>query len=218
MRNIKSLGLYKKEYKLENDKLLKKLIEIPFLYYDNNNIIEDIFDEFINNNNSNKVYIQLLNNFKTYFIKEWTNYFIDGHLNYNLITKIQRSNSFIENYNKRINSNLRPFLNKKGYTHLPWPLFIGFIKDEEDYFKKLVINLLKSTKICNRKIVIKNKIRNINDIYNSKIKFFIYDRYSCRLDCFFAIFFFNIMHAINILDHSYNNTNNIDNIIKFVNI
>ena len=53
---------------------------------------------------------------------------------------------------------------------------------------------------------------------NSKIKFFIYDRYSCRLDCFFAIFFFNIMHAINILDHSYNNTNNIDNIIKFVNI
>ena len=35
MRNIKSLGLYKKEYKLENDKLLKKLIEISFLYYDN---------------------------------------------------------------------------------------------------------------------------------------------------------------------------------------
>ena len=52
MRNIKSLGLYKKGYKLESDKLLKKLIEIPFLYYDNNNIIEDIFDEFINNNNS----------------------------------------------------------------------------------------------------------------------------------------------------------------------
>ena len=49
---------------------------------------------------------------------------------------------------------------------------------------------------------------------NSKIKFFIYDRYSCRLDCFFAIFFFNIMHAFNILDQSYNNTNNIDNIIK----
>ena len=88
MRNIKSFGLYKKEYKLESDKLLKKLIEIPFLYYDNNNIIEDIFDEFINNNNSNKVYIQLLNNFKTYFIKEWTNYFIDGYLNCNLITKI----------------------------------------------------------------------------------------------------------------------------------
>ena len=128
-----------------------------------NNIIEDIFDEFINNNNSNKVYIQLLNNFKTYFIKEWTNYFIDGHLNYNLITKIQRSNSFIENYNKKINSNLRPFLNKKGYTHLTWPLFISFIKDEEDYFKKLVINLLKNTKICNRKIVIKNKILNINE-------------------------------------------------------
>ena len=151
MRNIKSLGLYKKEYKLENDKLLKKLIEIPFLYYDNNNIIEDIFDEFINNNNSNKVYIQLLNNFKTYFIKEWTNYFIDGHLNYNLITKIQRSNSFIENYNKRINGDLRACLNKKGYTYLPWPLFISFIKDEEDYFKKLVINLLKNTKIRNRK-------------------------------------------------------------------
>ena len=39
MRNLKTYGLYRKEYKNISDELLKKLIEIPFIYDNNNDII-----------------------------------------------------------------------------------------------------------------------------------------------------------------------------------
>ena len=73
------------------------------------------------------------------------------------ITKIQRSNIFIENYNKYINDSLRHLSIKKekGKTNLSWPLFIGFIIYEEDKLKNEIINKLNNRIInINKKILI----------------------------------------------------------------
>jgi len=96
---------------------------------------------------------------------------------------------------------------------LPWPLFISFIWEEENFFKNFIINLLNTNNIYQRKyrtIKIQNRYKNISKLY-----FFKYDKYSYRIDSFFAIFYFNILKNIQNLDKStYNYTDTIDNIIQ----
>ena len=41
-------------------------------------------------------------NFKNYFYNQWNIYIKKNILNYSVASKEERSNSFIENYNKRI--------------------------------------------------------------------------------------------------------------------
>ena len=47
-----------------------------------------------------------INKFKNYFYKQWENIIKSGILNYAYASVQQRSNSFIENYNRRIKTEL----------------------------------------------------------------------------------------------------------------
>lgn len=49
-----------------------------------------------------------------YFNTPWKKYLSNSILNYKLITKIQLSNSFIENFSRHIRDELNPYLNRKG--------------------------------------------------------------------------------------------------------
>ena len=53
-------------------------------------------------------------------------------LNYSYLPKKFRSNSYIENYNRRIKLKLSKYLFGKSKTKISWPLFIFFIRNEEE--------------------------------------------------------------------------------------
>ena len=73
---------------------------------------------------------------KTY----WLPYFVNGMLNYHYLNKEQRSNSYIENYNRRIKLKLSKFLYGKNKCKITWPLFLYFIKNEEEEYRKDIYN------------------------------------------------------------------------------
>ena len=78
-------------------------------------------------------------------------------LDYSIITKSQRSNSYIENYNRRIKLKLSKFLFGKNKTKISWPLFIYFITNEEDENKKEIFKLDNSVHIKEGKPININK-------------------------------------------------------------
>ena len=90
-------------------------------------------------------------------------------LDYSLITKSQRSNSYIENYNRRIKLKLSKFLFGKNKYKISWPLFLYFITHEEDETKKENYNIENSTEIkyVNMNFNDKNDINTINENDNS---------------------------------------------------
>ena len=53
-------------------------------------------------------------------------------LNYHLLSKEQRSNSYIENYNRKIKLKLSKYLYRMNKCKISWPLFLYFIKQEEE--------------------------------------------------------------------------------------
>lgn len=102
---MSKLGLFAKGKKEIFYELFKNLSSIPFNINDNYEVINDIFSEFknsLNKDNEELVNLNLLNKLEKYFNKTWKKYFENNSLNYIYINKIQRSNSYIENYNKRI--------------------------------------------------------------------------------------------------------------------
>ena len=115
---MKKIHLFQKDIKEICDRLLKDLGTIPFKIHNNNNIINIIFDTYKAEYNYHNYY-DFYSKFKDYFIKVWNEYFIDGTLNYIILKKIQRSNSYLENYNKRIEHLMGPFLSEKGRTIIP---------------------------------------------------------------------------------------------------
>ena len=119
----------------------------------------------------------------------------NGYLYYAFITIEQRSNSFLENYNRRLIIKLSNFLYGKNKVHITWPIFIYFIKNEEKEFRlnnfnsdndfeKKNINIAKSTN--NNKLITYNI-----DKVSFKRKFLKWNTNSCRNDSFFFILFFN---------------------------
>lgn len=81
-------------------------------------------------------------------------------LNYINISKIERSNAYIENYNRRIRHELGLLLSKKNNTIISCPFFLSFIINEEDYFRnKLIENI-------NNDEEEKLKSEDINDVNN----------------------------------------------------
>ena len=69
-----------------------------------------------------------------YFKTEWEPYIRNGFLNYMWLKKEQRSNSYLENYNRRIKQKLSSFLYGKNKSRISWPLLIYFlIKEENEY-------------------------------------------------------------------------------------
>ena len=56
-------------------------------------------------------------------------------LDYTGLPKEVRSNSYIENYNRRIKLRLSKFLYGKNKCKISWPLFLYFIINEEDIYR-----------------------------------------------------------------------------------
>ena len=68
-----------------------------------------------------------------YYLKTWLKFINNGYLNYALISIEQKSNSFLENYNRRLKIKLSNFLYGKNKINITWPIFIYFKKKEKDY-------------------------------------------------------------------------------------
>ena len=81
---------------------------------------------------------------------------------YSYLPKKFRSNSYIENYNRRIKLKLSKYLFGKSKTKISWPLFIFFIRNEEEEYR------LENIKFDNS-IGIKNI--NLNNSKNTNIKY-----------------------------------------------
>ena len=125
-------------------------------------------------------------------------------LDYSLIKKSQRSNSYIENYNRKIKLKLSKYLFGKNKCKITWPLFHLFIREEESETKKEIFNLENQLpKKLNKIIKIdtnfetQNNKQNIIDNKDILIKENIFRRnwlkineYSCRHDSFFFLYCF----------------------------
>ena len=95
LRKLKKYGLYKKNFKNLSNDILKKAGELPFIIHQKPNAFNE-FIEYLSN-------IENFYSFKKYFERKWKNrVFPGGILDYNLITKAERSNSMLENYNGRL--------------------------------------------------------------------------------------------------------------------
>ena len=116
--------------------LLKNLYRLPFIFYKDNNIINTICEKYITKNKE-------FTDFVNYFKKEWFQYYEIGMLDYSNIKKDYRFNSYIENYNRRIKLKLSKYLLGKNKYKITWPLFIYFIKEEENDIKNEIINYEK---------------------------------------------------------------------------
>ena len=60
-------------------------------------------------------------------------FFNNNILNYSIIDKKYRANSYIENYNRQLKIKLSQLIYGKNKSYLSWPLFIKFIQNEEEY-------------------------------------------------------------------------------------
>ena len=143
---------------------------------------------------------------------------IFGSLNYIFLNKNQRSNSYLENYNRRIKEILGLFLTKIGRTIIPWPLFISFIRNEEEYYNKLIKDLLDSEQKYNKyKNIVTNYVP-INENDNVKKSFWLsYQDNSCRYDSFLLIFFTTIYNIFKDNNH-YIPSNNINDLLHLTDI
>ena len=63
---------------------------------------------------NDKTYKNILKKFEEYFNSTWADCIVTESLNYIYINKKQRSNSYLENYNRRIREKFGPFLIKRG--------------------------------------------------------------------------------------------------------
>ena len=86
----------------DSNNFLKEIAKIPFHYNENKIIFDNIIQSYLELYDKNKEIQNLIWNFKKYFNDTWDAFLKNKMLNYNGLKKFQRSNSYIENYNKRI--------------------------------------------------------------------------------------------------------------------
>ena len=222
-KQAKKLNLFKEDILDEANKMLEEFYKIPF-YIQNEpeNYINRIYTKY-----SDKKF-ELLNEhfheYINYFKTEWEPYIINGFLNYMWLKKEQRSNSYLENYNRRIKQKLSSFLYGKKKCRISWPLLIYFlIKEENEYRSNIYNNEMKlEYKNINFSKFIKTKtkiqkeksskiIPDENKILKNPVTFLKWSENSCRYDSFFFIYIFSIRV------HILNDINNINNpVFKFV--
>ena len=198
-RNVRAKAV---EYKLFNsfikvlfNELINELYKLPFIYQKNNNYIDILKKAFIQ---ENKVYADYFN----YFESQWIPYFINGMLDYHYLEKEQRSNSYIENYNRRIKLKLSKYLYGKNHCKVSWPLFLYFIKQEEEDYRLENYNL-EQTLIIKSENVKKLKYKNLNTVIeknnykknsdNKNRKWFKWNYNSCIYECFSLVYCFIII-------------------------
>ena len=164
------LGLYKKIDKDEVNNFLNEFYKMPFIFHDKNKILDDLKEKYSKNNSLYKDYL-------IYFENQWIQYFHNGMLNYQFLSKEQRSNSYIENYNRRIKLKLSKFLYGKNKCKITWPLFLYFIKQEEEDYRTDIYNKEKELTIKYKKIkkfkkikIIKKKLDTNNEQKDEDLK------------------------------------------------
>ena len=138
--------------------------------------------------------------------------------------KDERSNSYIENYNRIIKLKLSNYLYGKNHCRISWPLFIYFIKNEEDEYKHLY-NDLENEVVIKKITDLENKIEknksfnnknndanlkknsNIvenknNENKNNNLIWFKWTSDSCRYDSFSFLYSFIIYKNISIINRT----------------
>ena len=128
-------------------------------------------------------------------------------LNYSKLNKIGRSNSYIENYNRRIKLKLSKFLYGKNRCKIIWAIFLYFIKNEENDTKndiKQLENQIENKGKKNSKKEIhssnnkgqyeKNNLNRKKNVFQfiGNRNWLKYNNFSCRHDT--TIHFFLSMH------------------------
>ena len=143
---------------------------MPYIYNNNVNIFEKIKDKYLGQEIKKKYKINVFEEYLSYYEKFWMPYFNNGMLNYAYLQKDQRSNSYIENYNRRIKLKLSKYLYGKKHCHISWALFIYFIKNEEEDYRlnnidndSALINKVKEVKNFNKCVKILNNEENSNE-------------------------------------------------------
>ena len=149
--------------------------------------MEEIYTKFSNKKNKE---------FLDYFKNQWERYFLNNMLNYSSVNKSIRSNSYIENYNRRIKLKLSKFLYGKNKCLITWPLFLFFIINEENEYKHEIYNsetnleekfninynnYMEETNISNQL-----EVKSVNK--NNILQFLRWKNNSCRYDIFFNLF------------------------------
>ena len=137
--NKQKLKLFKEDNLNETKKILEDFYKIPFIIQnDPEKYLNDIYRKY-----SDKKFESLNENFSVYidyFKNEWESYIRNGFLNYMWLKKEQRSNSYLENYNRRIKQKLSSFLYGKNKCRISWPLLIYFLIKEENEYRSNIYN------------------------------------------------------------------------------
>ena len=106
--------------------MLKEYFELPYSF--ENDLI--ILDTLCNK------YNEYCPSFVNYFRNQWIKYFTNGCLVYNNLKVKFRSNSYIDNYNRIIKLKLSKFLHGKSKTKISWPIFLYFILEEQEEYRR----------------------------------------------------------------------------------
>ena len=198
IKRLRILGLYKNKYKENSDYILKLCGELPFkIHYDNN-----AFNNCLTEINKYKGFSE----FSLYFEEEWSKYIkINEILDYHRASKSFRSNSFIENYNRRVKEILgkyyllinNVFINLGVKKLKQWPTLISFFKNENEWFKQNLSFIENKNNSKNFNNI--NRYDNIKDNNNQKKKYFFFCNkfYSCWVDCYLFFVFYLLYPEIN---------------------
>ena len=205
---------FKKIYHDNKEKdpiILKDIFNLPFQFKDHN--ITN-FDSLCNK--YNEEYELFLN----YFKNQWYIYFKNGMLNYSYIKKKYRSNSYIEYYNKIVKLKLSKYLFGKSKSKISWPLFLYFIRNEEEEYRKELIKYDNSiekkleSNIEENNNINKNEKLNIPPIMKENRKWLKFNQFSCRYDSFFLFYTFII--KLHYFKHNINLNHNIPELYDLI--
>ena len=176
--------------------MLKEFYKLPFTFQNNKNILDLTCKKYENNYEA----------FVKYFKQQWIKFFRNNILNYTHINKNYRSNSYIENYNRRIKLKLSKYLYGKSKTKISWPLFNYFIIQEEEDFRNEYHIMENSIEPQENENVISdsndNEIfdrDNIDNIQKNR-KWLKLHNYSCRYNVFMLLFTYTIKLYLNLDD------------------
>ena len=113
--------------------------------------------------------------------------------------KKYRANSYIENYNRQLKIKLSQLIYGKDKSYLSWPLFIKFIQNEEEEYRRnngdlensiIKKNIIKDIKYNNSTKCPNIKFENKIILRNNLRKWLKYDSFSCRFDSFSVVYSF----------------------------
>ena len=205
------LGLFSDDNFPFFNELFKELSALPFNINENYNLIEYIFKSFKTKLNSNKekhLQLKCLLKFEKYFNSTWKKFFENNIfilIKFNaeiVILKIiikELEKPYVSHY-KIYNIFIVPFLNKKGSSIIPLPLYLSFNITDKEYYRNIIEKTQKNprSKLKEKENkFIDPSLIDIEEINEEKPKlnsvFLKYDHLSCQYDSYMLLqcFVFN---------------------------